>query len=144
MARVTPQEYAEKWARRLRGATEDIRRGIEKVTVAPGELAAQQQEAMLTNFVEAVNSGLWASRVQSVSLQDWKDAAINKGINRIGAGVEAAQPKMARIAAELLPAVDAAAAVAHAMPKVTLEDSIARMVAFTRAMHENAPRRRGI
>lgn len=144
MAKVTPEEFAEKWARRLRGATEDIRRGIERVDTAPGELAAAQQEAMLQNFIESVNSGLWASRVRSVSLQDWKKAAIDKGLARIPAGVEAAQPKMARIAAELLPAVDAAAAKARAMPKVTLEDSIARMTMFVREMHRTAPRRRGI
>lgn len=144
MAKVNPQEYAEKWARRLRGATEDIRRGVERVDTAPGELAAAQQDAMLQNFVESVNSGLWASRVRGVSLQDWKEATITKGIQRIGAGVEAAQPKMARIAAELLPAVDAAAAAARAMPKVTLEDSIARMTTFVREMHRRAPRRRGL
>ena len=144
MARVTPQEYAEKWARRLRGATEDIRRGVERVDTAPGELAAAQQEALVQNFVESVNSGLWAARVRGVSLADWKSATIDKGIARIGQGVEAAQPKMARIAAELLPAVDAAAAAARALPKVTLEDSIQRMTVFVREMHRRAPRRRGI
>lgn len=144
MARVTPTEYAEKWARRLRGATEDIRRGVERVDTAPGELAAANQEALVQNFVESVNSGLWASRVRGVSLADWKEATITKGIARIGQGVESAQPKMARIAAELLPAVDAAAAAANAMPKVTLEDSIARMTTFVREMHRRAPRRRGL
>jgi len=144
MARVTPQEYAEKWARRLRGATEDIRRGVERVDTAPGELAAANQDALVQNFVESVNSGLWASRVRGVSLADWKAATIEKGIARIGQGVEAAQPKMARIAAELLPAVDAAAAAANALPKVTLEDSIQRMTTFVREMHRRAPRRRGL
>lgn len=144
MARVTPQEYAEKWARRLRGATEDIRRGVERVDTAPGELAVQNQDALLQNFVDSVNSGLWAARTRAVSLQDWKQATIDKGIPRIGQGVESAQPKMAAMAAELLPAVDAAAAAARALPKVTLEDSIQRMTTFVREMHRRAPRRRGI
>lgn len=144
MARVTPTEYAEKWARRLRGATEDIRRGVERVDTAPGELAVQNQEALVQNFVESVNSGLWAARTRGVSLADWKAATIDKGIARIGQGVEAAQPKMARIAAELLPAVDAAAEAARALPKVTLEDGIQRMTTFVREMHRRAPRRRGL
>lgn len=144
MARVTPAQYAEKWSRRLRGATEDIRNGVNNVTTAPGELAAVQQDALLANFAESVNSGLWASRVRGVSLQDWKQAAITKGIPRIAQGVEAATPKMERIAAELLPAVDAAAAAANALPKGTLEDSIARMTTFVREMHRRAPRRQGI
>lgn len=144
MAKVTPEEYAEKWARRLRGATEDIRRGIDRVDEAPGVAAARNENAMLQNVTEAINSGLWAKRVKAVSLQDWKDAAINKGVGRIPAGVEAAQPKMAEIAVELLQAVDAAAAAANALPKVTLEDSIQRSATFIREMSKRAPKRRGL
>lgn len=144
MARVTPAQYAEKWSRRLRGATEDIRNGVNRVTIAPGEQAAESQDALLANFAEAVNSGLWASRVRAVSLQDWKAATIGKGIPRIAQGVEAATPKMERMAAVLLPAVDAAAEAARAIPKVTLEDSIQRMTVFVREMHRRAPRRQGI
>lgn len=144
MARVSAQEYADKWARRLRGATEDIRRGVERVDTAPGEAAAAQQEALIQNFMQSVNSGVWAARTRGVSLQDWKASTINKGIARIGQGVESAQPKMARVAAELLPAVDAAASAARALPKVTLEDSIQRMATFAREMSRRAPRRRGL
>ncbi|KKN22748.1 hypothetical protein LCGC14_0912090 [marine sediment metagenome] len=144
MARVTPQEYAEKWGRRLKASGEDIRRGIDRVSVAPGEAAAQNQEALLTNFQEAVNSGLWAARVRGVTLQEWKDSAKNKGLPRIAQGVDAALPKMAAIAGPLLQAVDEAAAAANALPKVTLEDSIQRMTTFVREMHRRAPRRQGV
>lgn len=144
MAKVTAQEYAEKWGRRLSAATEDIRRGVEKVSVAPGEAAAAAQDAMLANVVESINSGLWAKRVREVSLPEWKAATLDKGIPRIASGVQAAQPKVARMAVDLLAAVDASAAEANALPKGTLEDSINRMVTFTRAMHRNAPRRQGI
>ena len=40
MAKVTPQEFAEKWARRTQGATQDYIRGIDRVTEAPGVKAA--------------------------------------------------------------------------------------------------------
>ncbi len=33
--RLTPEEIAEKQARRLKGSLEDIRRGIDRVTVSP-------------------------------------------------------------------------------------------------------------
>ena len=144
MAKVNAQEYAEKWARRLSGSTEDIRRGIAKVSTAPGELAAAQQEAMLTNVVASINSGLWANRVRSVSLADWKTAATDKGIPRIAVGVTAAQPKMERVAGPLLQAVDESAAISNALPKGTLEDSINRMTTFVREMHARAPRRQGL
>ena len=144
MAKVTPAQYAEKWGRRLRGAGEDIRRGIERVDKAPGVAAAASQELMLQKVTEAVNSGLWAKRVASVSLDDWKKSALEKGVPRIPAGVEAATEKMEKIAEELLPAVDAAAAAANALPKGTLEDSIARSAMFMREMAKRAPRKRGL
>lgn len=143
MAKVTAQEYAEKWARRLRGATEDVRRGVQRVQEAPGEAAARNQEALLQNFVNSVNSGVWAARVRGVSLQEWQERTLTKGLSRLPQGVEAAQPKMQAVAQDLLPAIDAAAAAARALPKVTLEDSINRMTTFVREMSKRAPRRAG-
>lgn len=141
MARTNPQEFADKWRRRLGGATEDVRRGINRVTVAPGQQAAQAADAMLTNLTEAVSSGRWANRVSSVSLQDWKTSALDKGIARIATGAQAAESKMAQVAQTLLPAVDAAANAARAIPKVTIEDSIQRAATFMREMRNYKLRR---
>lgn len=136
MARVNAQEYAEKWKRRLSGATEDVRRGIERTTVAPGAAAAAASDAMLRNLTSSVTSGRWARKVGAVSLADWKGAAITKGIARIPSGAAAAEAKMARVAQTLLPAVDAAAAAARAIPKVTIEDSVNRAATFMRQMRQ--------
>lgn len=141
MARTSPTEFADKWKRRLSGSTEDVRRGIDKVTIAPGQQAAAAQDAMLTNLNEAVTSGRWANRVASVSLNDWKTAARDKGVARIATGAAAAESKMAQVAQTLLPAVDAAAAAARQIPKVTIEDSIQRAATFMRQMREYKLRR---
>jgi hypothetical protein len=125
----------------LGGATEDIRRGIERVTVAPGQSAAANQEAMQRNLNESIDSGRWARRVASVSLQDWKTAATTKGLQRVASGAQAAEGKMQRVAQELLPAVDAAAAAARQIPKVTIEDSINRAATFMRQMRQFKERR---
>lgn len=134
MARVTAAEYAEKHARRLKASTEDIRKGISRVSVAPGVQAAKSAQLMLQKIMEAVNSGMWAAQVSSVSLEDWKRAATEKGIGRIAAGIDAAQPRQIQMAEKLLAAVDASAAKVNSMPKGTLEDSIARMTTFAREM----------
>lgn len=144
MARTTPQEYAEKWSRRLKGATEDIRRGVQRVNEAPGQAAARSQDLMLARTTEAITSGLWARQVGAVSLEDWRAAIINKGIGRIASGVDAAVPSQVDMATSLLAAVDASAAKARALPKGTLEDSINRMTTFVREMSARAPRRSGI
>lgn len=143
MAKVTAQEYAEKWSNRLSGATEDIRRGINKVTEAPGVKAAKAKEAMKQKLLKSIDDGTWEAQVAGVSLEDWKAAASTKGVNRIAEGVNAAKPKQVAMAEKLLPAVDAAAAAAKALPKVTLEDSINRSTTFIREMAKRKIRRPG-
>jgi hypothetical protein len=136
MARVTPQEYAEKLARRLSAATADISRGIDRVTEAPGAAAVAQKENLRAHFNEALDSGKWERNTSAVTLSEWKAAAKDKGVGRIGPGINAAKPKLVKFASELLPAVDAAAAVAKAMPKGTLEERVQRSVAYQMQMSQ--------
>jgi len=141
MARVTAEEYAEKWGRRLKASTEDVRRGIDRVDHAPGLQAARAQELMETRLMEAINSGMWAKQVAGVSLDEWKTAFLTKGVPRIAAGVDAAHNKQVDMAQDLLAAVDAASAKANALPKGTIEDSINRMSTFAREMHSRKLRK---
>lgn len=136
MSKVSPEEYAEKWGRRLKGSTEDIRRGVERVTEAPGAQAAKAADLMLARLTEAVSSGKWANQVGKVSLEEWKDAITVKGLTRIAQGVDQAQTKQIEMAKKLLAAVDASAAIARALPKGTLEDSINRAATYMREMHK--------
>lgn len=128
MARVTPQEYAEKWARRTAAAVPDYRSGVQRVTEAPGVQAAAKVDKMRQNVNAALDSGKWEARVAGVSLAEWKQAAIDKGAARIGAGVEAAKPDMVRFGTELLAHVDTVSAEVAAMPDLSLADRIQRAV----------------
>lgn len=135
MAKVTAAEYAEKHARRLKGSLEDIRRGISRTAEAPGQAAVRQKEKMRQNVNAALDDGTWERRTAGVSLQEWQKAASEKGVARISQGIDAVQGKQVAMAERLLAAVDAAAAEVNLMPKVTIEDSIARMETFVRRMH---------
>ncbi len=136
MAKLSPAEFQEKQARRLKASVEDVRRGIDRVTENPCEKAAAKQDKMLTNLTTAVNSGKWASGLKRVSLEQWKDKAKNIGVNRIAAGIDGAKDKVIAFAEQLLPHIDRGQAKIKAMPDVTLDDNIGRMVAFTRHMSE--------
>ena len=136
MARLTPAEFQEKHARRLSAAVEDVRKGIDRVTVNPCELAAAKQEKMLANLTSSVNDGRWAAGLKRVSLTEWKDKAKNVGAGRIASGINAAKAKVTAFAEELLPHIDAGQAKLTAMPDITLEDNIARMTSFIRHMAE--------
>ena len=137
MARVNASEYAEKWGRRTKGATDDYRKGVERTSTAPGELAAQQADLMARKVAESIASGKWQRAVAGVSLQDWKTAALNKGAGRIAAGVDGAQTKQVQMAEKLLANVDRAVAAANQTPRGSFEDNINRMISFARSMHDN-------
>lgn len=134
MAKLTPAEFQEKHARRLSAAVEDVRKGIDRVTVNPCEQAAAKQEKMLTNLTASVNDGRWAAGLKRVSLEEWKDKAKNVGAGRIASGINAAKAKVIAFAEQLLPHIDAGTAKLTTMPDITLEDNIARMTSFIRHM----------
>ena len=134
MSKLTPQQFTEKHARRLKGATEDMRAGINRVTENPCEKAIAKQDKMLTNLTASVNNGKWAAGLGRVSLQEWKDKADKVGVNRVAAGIDAAAAKMTAFAEQLLPHIDREVAKISAMPDITLDDNINRMTSFIRGM----------
>lgn len=143
MAKVDATQFADKWSRRLKAATPDIQAGIKRVTQAPGVKAAAQAQVMLQNLSARVNDGSWAKAVGSVSLSDWQNAALNKGVQRISAGVDAAQSKVQMMAGKLLAAVDGAVQVVNQTPRGDLQANINRAVTFMNEMSKRAPKRTG-
>lgn len=130
MAKVTPDQAAQAWAQRLAGSTERIQQGVQSVTTSPGQAAARQKQAWAQNTQAAQDK--WASRVSAVSTSDWQQATIEKGLPRIAAGAQAAQPKMAQFMGQVLPHIDS---VKGSLPaRGNLDQNIARMTAFTRGM----------
>ena len=136
MAKLTPEQYAEKQARNLKNSLPDIRAGIERVSTAPGVAAAAAQTRMKDNLNRSIDDGRWAAKVRGVTLEEWKNAALNKGVDRIAAGIDQAHDKQVQMAGRLLAAVDSSAAKSNAMPKGTMQDSIARMTTFVEDMHK--------
>lgn len=128
MARVSPDQAAADWASRLAGSTDKIKRGIENTSVAPGMAAARQKDVWATNVVASKDK--WAARVGSVSLQDWQQAALTKGLGRIASGAQASESKMASFMARFLPHLDS---VRNSLPaRGNLEQNIARSAAMIR------------
>jgi hypothetical protein len=131
-----PQAVAQKWARNLGASTQDIVAGVDAVTTAPTQAAAARKTEMLAKLTNAVNSGKWERGLSRVSLQDWKNAMKDKGVQRVASGAQTAQPKMAAFMTEFLPVAESVSQQTKAMPKMTLEDSIARSAAAIRAFAE--------
>lgn len=132
-----PAAVAAKWVRGMQGAGQAITDGVNAVTTAPGASAARQVNAYTAGVQQ--NAQKWATRVASVSLQEWRDAMINKGANRVGTGASAAEGKMANAMAQLLPAIDSIKA--SLPPRGDLQQNIARSVAFQQKMAQVQIRR---
>jgi len=134
MPKLTPAEAREKHARRLKGATEDIRRGVQRVTEAPGKAAAKKVDKMRQNILASLDDGTWEARVSGVSLEDWQTQMVDKGIPRIAAGIDGAAAKMEGFFEELFVHQASLQNKIGSMSDLTLEDSINRMVEWSRGM----------
>lgn len=130
----TPQENAAKWAQRTSGAVDDYNRGIDRVNVAPGAKAAQNQAGYVSGVQRSANK--WAARVGAVSLEEWRAAAKEKGAQRLAGGVQQAEGKMAQFFAEVQPHIEAGQAQVARMPRGDVEQGIARAAAFMRHMSQ--------
>jgi hypothetical protein len=134
MSKLTPVQATEKHSRRLKGSIEDIRLGVNRVTVAPTLKAAEKIDKMKMKWLAAVDSGKVERGLKRVSLDEWKTKTVNKGLNRIGAGIDEAKDKMEAFYGELFPFQDTLVAQVQKLPDITLEDNIGRMTTFVRGM----------
>lgn len=132
--KVTPQEAAEKWKRRMQGAAQDYRDGVNRVDTAPGQKAAQNKQGYINGVQE--NADRWATKVAAVSLEDWKSKAIEKGAARLASGADAAMEKVMRTTEANFRNIEDVKNQVDRMPKATLQDRIARMNAFVIGMSE--------
>ena len=112
----------------LSNATSSITDGVNKVSVAPGQLAAAQVNTWLARIQQSAQK--WANNVGAVSLASWKESMISVGIPRIAQGAQAKQSKYLAFAQKFYPYVEQGQAQVKAMPKVTLQDGINRAVAM--------------
>lgn len=139
MAVPTPDQAAQRWAAGMSGASQKMRDGVQSVTTAPGAKAARNADAYVAGVQRSLDK--WRQNVAKVSLSDWQQAFIDKGLARVGAGATAAVPKFTQFMAEFLPHVAAGAEQVRNMPKGGVDNGIARAVAMIR--HNAAFKRRG-
>lgn len=121
---------AVKWAQNLSQATQRIQDGVMAVQTAPGQAAAAQKQTWVQNTTASADK--WASNTARVTKEEWQAAMIEKGLQRIGGGAQAAVPRFQTFMGRLLPYQEN---LRRTLPaRGNLEANINRMVAFTRGM----------
>lgn len=128
MTTMTAQEIAQNWANKLGASGDKIKAGVAKVTESPMAKAAARQDAWVAGVQRAREQGTYAAALNRVPLQAWKDAMINKGVNRIGSGATAAIPKFAAFMGPFMQHIQAGLNTLASQPRGDLSQNIGRMV----------------
>jgi hypothetical protein len=131
-AMLTPQQIGEKWASKMATSSEAYKLGIGAVQESPMAKAAASSELYLKGVQEAVSSGKWQSGLNRVSLQQWKESCLTKGVQRIASGAMAAKNRVIDFQSQWLPFLQANVQRVRSMPKGGLENGIARAVEMIR------------
>lgn len=134
MAKLTAQQIAAKWSRNYTGSSEQMKQGANAVTVSPTQKAIQAKDRYIAGVQRAFNDGTYEAGLSRVTLADWKQAYIEKGIANAAAGAKLGAIKLERHEREFGPVRDQI--VASLPPRGTPEENIQRMVAFVRAMRD--------
>lgn len=122
-----PQAIAQLWMQRASSSQDRMKAGVTAVNDSPMEKAAQAAPQWLAGVQRAAAEGSFEAGLRKVSLADWKQKMINKGIPNMATGVREALPDMTKFLAEFLPFAADVSDQIKAMPKGTKEDSRARM-----------------
>jgi hypothetical protein len=130
MSNLTAQQIADKWATGVSQSTEALKAGINAVTESPMEKAASAVDRQVAGVIAAAQSGKTAARLRSVSMEQWKQAMLTKGVSRVAGGAAAAKPKFAQFMSEFMPFIRNI--VSGLPPRGDLETNIQRATAVMR------------
>lgn len=129
--KATAATAAENWSNNFGAAGTKYTAGINAVTVAPGQLAAAQKNAYVTNVTAAAN--IWAAKVAAVDLNTWKTAATTTGAARLATGATKGAPKMQAFMTNFLPVLST---VVGGLPaRGTFEQNLQRFTSYAQALH---------
>lgn len=134
MAKLTPQQIADKQIRNAANAVQDYRNGVMNTDKNPMQLAIAAIPKMRNNFNAAIDSGRVADGFNSVSVQTWKNTTSKKGGDRYVDGITQAKPKIVAFQMQIAPFRAALQAELSSMPTDTADQRIAKMVANARGM----------
>lgn len=134
MKKLTPQQIAQKWADKTAGATNLLQAGVMAVTENPAQKAAQRAQFWIDQLNRSFQEQTWQRGLANVTLSDWQQAMILKGIPVIADRVRKAQPKyQAFISAYLTWYQGTVAPQLASMPRGNIDQNIQRATLVIRA-----------
>jgi len=128
MAMASAAEIAQQWVERMGASTEKARKGVQRVSESPGQKAAQAADLWQQRVSSEDAKRRFQSNVGAVTLEEWRQQMLEKGIGRMAGGAQAAKAKFQRFWGQFGPFLESVTAQTRAMPKGNLEANIARLI----------------
>jgi len=132
--RMTGSDFHEKHSKNLKAAGEEIRKGVEAVTEAPGKKAAARKDVYVARMQDSKVHDRWAKNVGKVSLEDWKKDMLEKGVGRISAGLDRSAAKIADFGDKLISHIKSIKPAFDERRPVTLDEAAAKASDWIKAM----------
>ena len=135
MAIKSLQQTVQNWTSSASTAQPRFVAGVQNTDKDPAQLAIANQNALLSNFQQAVNSGLWARRLGAVSKSQWQSITVAKAGN-YSTGITAGEAKYQATMGPVLNVIGQVVAQVDSMPSGTAAANDQRMLFYANAMRQ--------
>lgn len=132
MKQINAAQAAVSWATGMANSSQKLTAGVQAVTVSPTSQAAQAVDRMVAGIQRAAAEGRIQAGLNAVSLQDWQQAMITKGIPRIASQAQLAKTKVQNFMQQFLPYLQQGVQNLSSMPRGDLEQNLQRANAMAR------------
>jgi hypothetical protein len=136
MAIPNAQTVADRWAAGAGQGGQRYADGVASTDVDVVGRAIAAKGALLSNFANAVQSGLWERRLSATGNQGWKSAVAAKGAANYSTGVAAAKNKYQQKMTAVLQVEAGLQQQIDSMPSGTPAANDARMLAWANGMRQ--------
>jgi hypothetical protein len=131
-----PQDVAQDWAKNLRNARSKIERKVKELSESPTARAARNSDVWQQRVSSADAKKKFEENLRRVSLEDWRNAFVNKGLANMASGADASVDKFANFLSQLLPYTEQVKKEVADMKVLTIDDAIAKVEKVIRKMSE--------
>jgi len=133
---MTGADFQAKHARNLKAAADEIKKGVEALTEAPGKKAAARKDVWVARMTDSAVHDRWARNVSKVSLDEWKRDMIEKGVGRIAAGLDRSADKIRDFGDKLLSYIKSIKPEFDERRPLTLDEAAAKAADWVKKMGE--------
>lgn len=136
MVKLTPQQAAEKLKTRIQQSGTAYQQGIQNVTTNPAEQAIAAKQKWEAGIQDAIANDRYAKGLANVTLQGWKQNAINYGVPRYTGSGDKAAVNYQAFAERFYPFLQQVQQEVANMPNLTFQDNLQRMITNATRLRE--------